>query len=384
MGLPQLSETIYTPSLPDIARALQTSESMAEYTLTIFLFGFAIGILFWGRLSDKVGRKPCVFGGIFIFILGSIGCYLSGSITGLMISRFIQAFGGSIGSVLGQAICRDAFHGSALGKAYSLTGSALAFFPAIGPIVGGLIAENFGWPTIFLSLIAFALILSVLVARYLPETHLGDDRKPISILKVALSLVKDKKIIGLGVIVAACNGISFSYFAEGSFYLIKLLGLSPSGYGSSFILIAVSTMLGGMTSKRLLEYHPPKTIMKYGLFIIFFISALFGGFVLCSTYISLLPRNWMVAITIIAQMGIMFGICMATSNALAIALTDYKWCIGTASSLFGFFYYCLTSLVTLGMGYLHNGTLLIMPLYFFVISTLMLAVQRGWLRDKIT
>ena len=75
VGLPQLSETIYTPPLPDIARALQTSESMAEYTLTIFLFGFAICILFWGRLSDKVGRKPCVFGGVFIFMLGSIGCF---------------------------------------------------------------------------------------------------------------------------------------------------------------------------------------------------------------------------------------------------------------------------------------------------------------------
>ena len=84
----------------------------------------------------------------------------------------------------------------------------------------------------------------------------------------------------------------------------------------------------------------------------------------------------MVAITIIAQMGIMFGICMATSNALAIALIDYKWCIGTASSLFGFFYYCLTSLGTLGMGFLHNGTLLVMLLYFFAISTIMLVVQK--------
>ena len=71
---------------------------------------------------------------------------------------------------------------------------------------------------------------------------------------------------------------------------------------------------------------------------------------------------------------------MATSNALALALTDYKWCIGTASSLFGFFYYCLISLFTLGMGFLHNGTLLPMPLYFFCIGLFMLIVQRTMIK----
>ena len=75
VGLPQLSETVYTPSLPDIAHALRVSESAVEYTLTIYLFGFAIGMLFWGKLSDAVGRKPCVLAGLFIFILGCIGCY---------------------------------------------------------------------------------------------------------------------------------------------------------------------------------------------------------------------------------------------------------------------------------------------------------------------
>lgn len=293
-----------------------------------------------------------------------------------MISRFIQAFGGSIESVLGQAICRDSFHGPSLGKAYASIGSGLAIFPAIGPVIGGVIAQHFGWASIFLSLVLFAIILTLLVAKLLPETHQVANRQSVSILEISSSLLKNKKVIGFGLIVSACNGISFSYFAEGSFYLIKILGLTPSEYGLSFIAIAAATMMGGILSKKLHNHHTAKTIMGYGLVIILASASIFSLFTVIHTNILPFPTNLMIGITILSQMSIMFGICMATSNALALALVDYKWCIGTASSLFGFFYYCLISLFTLGMGALHNDTLLPMPLYFLGISLFMLIVQK--------
>ena len=264
-GLPQFAETVYTPSLPDIAAALHTSDSMAEYTLTIYLIGFAIGTLFWGKLSDKFGRKPCVLAGLAIFIVGCAGCYFSSTIGMLMSYRFIQAFGGSIGSVLGQAICRDAYHGPALGKAYASVGIAMAVFPAIGPVIGGLIAQYLDWPSIFLFLILCAIALSIILTWRLPETHHADNRKPVSIIEVILSLVKNKKVIGFAFIVGACNGIMFSYFAEGPFYFIEILALSPSQYGLSFIATALSSMLGGMVSKKLHKTHKSETIMGYGL-----------------------------------------------------------------------------------------------------------------------
>ena len=172
-----------------------------------------------------------------------------------------------------------------------------------------------------------------------------------------------------------------SYFAEGSFYLIKLLGLSPSQYGYSFLAIAAATMLGGMLSKKLQNHHISKTIMRYGLIIILISSLAFSCLTILFT-ISALPNYIMVIITIISQMIIMFGVCMATSNALALALVDYKWCIGTASSLFGFFYYFIISLFTLVLGYLHNGTLLPMPLYFSAIAIFMIMIQKLMIKKK--
>ena len=381
VGLPQLSETVYTPSLPDIADSMNASEAMVEYTLTIYLFGFAIGTLFWGILSDKIGRKLCVLGGLLIFIIGCLGCYYAQTITQLMASRLIQAFGGSIGSIIGQAICRDAFHGPALGKAYSLIGAALAVFPAVGPVMGGLIAQNFGWPSIFLFLTCFALLLTLLTIRYLPETHLTHNRTSVSIITVAKSLMSNTKVIGFGLIVAACNGIAFSYFAEGSFYFIKILGLSPSQYGFSFMPIAVVTMIGGIVSKYLHTWYSSQVIMRFGLRLLTAATLLFSVVALGFTHYALLSTNTMIYAAISMQMIIMFGICMATSNALALSLVDYKWCTGTASSLFGFFYYLFISLFTFGMGSLHNGTLLAMPLYFFALSCSMLLIEKCMIRN---
>lgn len=376
IGLPKLSETAYTPSLTDIATSLNISASMAEYTLTVYLLSFAIGTLFWGKLSDRIGRKPCILAGLIIFIIGCALCYTAQTIEILMISRLVQAFGGSVGSVLGQALCRDAFSGPALGKGYSATGSALALFPAIGPAIGGFLAQNYGWQSVFAFLTLVTVALVIVVAFRLPETHHKHLRQKVSVMHLLKEMMTDRKVIGYGLIVAGCNGISFGYFAEGPFFLINMLGLSAQEYGFSFILLAAATMLGGIFSKRLHDFFSSKRIMDYGLYIIFFSSLLFSLAMLANKYFIEMDKFELIAVTLILQSFVMFGICVATSNALALSLVDYRHAIGTASSLFGFCYYAVISFFTFIMGELHDGTLLPMPLYFLGISIFMALVSR--------
>ncbi len=135
-------------------------------------------------------------------------------------------------------------------------------------------------------------------------------------------------------------------------------------------------MFGGIVSKRLQNKNSSKEIIGYGLLVITFATTIFSCVATINHNLFALTSNIMIATTILSQMVCAFGICMATSNALALALVDYKHAIGTASSLFGFFYYCLISLFTFFMGFLHDGTLLPMPIYFMSLGYFMMIVNR--------
>ncbi len=374
VALPQLSETIYTPSLPDIAHALSVSDNMVEYTLTIYLFGFAVGVLFWGNLSDRIGRRPALLMGLVIYLLGCIGCWYSANITMLMLSRFIQAFGGSTGSVLGQAIARDAFPGPERSKVFSTIGIALACAPALGPIIGGFTDQYFGWSAVFLVLIALGLYVTRQVFATLPETNMNLRTTKGHLINNFTKVLTDKHVLSMGFFVSACNGIIFSLYSEGPFYMIEMLGLTPSQYGCIYLFIAAATIAGGMFSRYLnIRHHPGEKIILKGILITFAGTITLTIF----AYTGYIQKDYglfSVGLTLGLLVITLFGVTAIIPNSLSHALESYKHMAGTAASLFGFYYYVLISAMTFIMGFIHDGTVIPMPLYFSGLALSMLFV----------
>lgn len=369
LGFPQISETIYTPSLPDIAHSLATSEGLVEMTLSIFFVGFAIGVFLWGILADFIGRRQSILLGLLVYLIGTLLCSLAPSISYLLLFRFIQAIGSSVGSVVTQTMIRDRYEGKERHQLFSALGAPLAASPAVGPFLGGLIDQFFGWNANFLFLFGMGILLFFYSYKMLPET-MPAETVPASwkkIWSVARRMCWDLKILGFVCLIGAANGILFSYYAEAPFLFIDLLGFSASEYGLVGLAVASPIFLASLLSHYLNKRWRSEQIILLGVGVIF-LGSFFLSFYAWTGMIALAWRGVAVAALVIPLVWIFFGIGLVIPNSLSLALTDYQEMRGTAASLLGLFYYLLIACFTAGMSYVHSGTALPMPLYFVFLS----------------
>lgn len=370
VGFPQISETIYTPSLPDISHALGVSSNMIQLTLSLYFIGFALGVFFWGRLSDGIGRRPALLWGIFIYGVGSLGCYLSDSAGWLLISRFVQAFGASTGSVVTQAILRESIDGVRRHVVFAQISAALAFTPAIGPLLGGVIDQAWGFRAVFFTLIVMSIVVFVYTFVSLPETKLSTTSKS-SVRLVAKRMARDKRVWFFGLLIGITNGILFSYYAEAPFIYIEFFHMTPGVFGFFGVFVALSSIFGAMLSKKLLQKYAAEKIIYLGSLVTTLGAGCLTSLVLIGLDTSVLSLVLLVGSVFILLMGI----GMAIPNCLSLALVDYHDTQGTAGAIFGLSYYLIVSFITTGMSYLHNGTLLPMPMYFLLLALVMVIVS---------
>lgn len=370
VAFPQISETIYTPSLPDIALSLGASNNMIQLTLSIYFVGFAVGVFCWGRFSDFIGRRPAMLWGILVYGIGSFFCYLSNSVEWLLICRFIQAFGASAGSVITQTILRESIEGAKRHAVFAQISAALAFTPAIGPLLGGWIDQLLGFRAVFFTLVLMSIVILMYTWTALPETKVTA-RVKIDILSIAKRLITDRRVLGFGFLIGATNGILFSYYAEAPFIFIDFFQMEPGWFGFFGIFVALSSIVGAMLSKKLILNLRPEKIIVYGSII----SMIGAITLLCFAIIGIKVSTIDLLIMVVCIFIILLGIGMSIPNCLSLALVNYGDVLGTAGAIFGLGYYIIVSLITTGMSLLHNESLLRMPMYFLCLTVAMVLVS---------
>jgi MFS transporter, DHA1 family, multidrug resistance protein len=326
-----LSTDMYLPSLPDIARELHASTAQAQFTISSYLIGFAIGQILYGPVSDRHGRKPVLLAAIALYCLASLACVFSTTIEMLIVARAFQAIGGSGGIVLSRAIVRDIYSGARAGRELSVIGSVMALAPVLAPVVGGALQTVFGWRSVFLTLVAAGLVGAVIVWRLLPETLNRRAAEPLSLTSMARSyriVAVNPAYLAYLSIASACFAGLFAWISGSSFVLQDLYGQTPFAFGLAFAFGSMGYMTGASLAARLVERLGIDGVLGIGSG-----ACAIGGVGMLAAVAFGLGSAFSLVLTIAIFLA---GLGMVLPQGIAGAMTPFPERAGAASSLFGF------------------------------------------------
>jgi DHA1 family bicyclomycin/chloramphenicol resistance-like MFS transporter len=326
-----LTTDMYLPSLPDIARQLDASTAQAQFTISAYLIGFAVGQIFYGPVSDRHGRKPVLLAAVALYCVASLACALSTSIEMLIVARAFQALGGSGGIVLTRAIVRDLYSGARAGRELSLIGSVMALAPVLAPVVGGLLQTGFGWRIVFTTLVCAGVLGVGIVWRLLPETLNVRAAEPVSMSSMLRSyrvVVRHPAYLAyLGITSASYAGL-FAWISGSAFVLQNLYGLAPFDFGVAFALGSVGYMTGSALAARLVVRLGVDGVLGLGG-----CACAAGGLGM----VAAVALGLTSALSLVLPVAVyLAGLGMVLPQGIAGALTPFPERAGAASSLFGF------------------------------------------------
>lgn len=325
MMFPQIVETIYSPALTDIASAFSVNAEQASQTLSLYFFAFALGVVFWGRTCDTVGRRPTILAGLLVYGIASIGALLISQFYLLLLLRMLAAFGAAVGSIGTQTAMRDSYQGHELARVFSVMGVALAISPALGMLSGAGLVSLGGYRGVFIGLAILAVVLLLWSIYRLPET------RPENVIKVPfvetfLRMITDKEIMRNVILIAFFNINLFSYYQLAPFSFEQLM-LTQQQFGLTGILLALGVGLGSMINRHLLaKKHTSEQLVK--------LSSIISLVSSCAVF-ALMDSVWFV----LPVIGVVIGYGIAIPNILAHALNRYSDRKGTAGAILGLLYY---------------------------------------------
>ena len=331
---------MYLPAFPEIGAEFGVAPIALQQTLSIYMIAYAFMMLWHGALSDALGRRPIVLGGLVLFALGTLGCAIAGNIQSLWLSRILQGLSAGTGLVVGRAIVRDRFAGPEAQRMLSQMTLVFGLGPAIGPVAGGVLLNLLGWRWIFWAMLAWTVGMFVLCMRFLPETLPPAQRHPLHprALWRNYRQVLGKPQFALLALVPSLNFCAFFlYIAAAPAFLVDLLGVSTWGFAWLFVPMIAGVMIGAYLSGRIAGRLSPKHTIRAGF-------AVVAGAVLANLAISHFLPPW-VAANVLPIFVFTIGSSLIMPSVVLLLLDQFPTMRGMTSSLQGFVQFALGAVV---------------------------------------
>jgi len=321
----------YFPSFPAISREFAVGALGMQQTLSAYLFAYSLMSLFWGTLSDSLGRRPVVLFALGLFCLGSIGCVLSDRFSVLLGFRVLQGLSAGAGGVVGQAIVRDRFSGAAAQRLIANIMMVFGLAPAVAPILGGWLQVAFGWRASFAFMAIFALTLIAACLWALPESLPAESRRPLhlsGIMSSYVSAIVHPHFL-LRCLAMGCGFGGFAlYISAAPDFVIRILKLPPTAFGWLFLPLIGGLVLGSSVSGRLAHRMNSSTMIKLG----FAVMAVAAAVNLIYTFSFTAAVPW----AVLPLMVYTFGLALAVPGMSMMTLGIFPEMRGLAASLQNF------------------------------------------------
>ena len=266
-ALGEVSTQLIIPGLGAIEHALQAPQGSALMALSAFVAAFGLGQLLFGPLSDRIGRRPVLIGGLALYVVATLAMLLVTDIQQFIAARVLQGLGACAALVLARTVVRDVWKAEA-GPALALTMIGMLYAIVVAPIAGGLLIKLLGWRApIALALVIGSLVLLLALLFFRESNHHLDPRAAHwrTLGGQYLDLLKGRQYRAYAVVLACTYGAMFAVIAGSSAVFINLLGFSSLEYGLNFGLIVSMLIVGSTYTRRNIQRLGPQRIVAMGV-----------------------------------------------------------------------------------------------------------------------
>ena len=350
MGLPALGTDLFVPSLPALAESLGEPVSAGQSTLTAYFVGLAAGMLFWGPLSDRFGRKPVLLAGLATMLAASLAAALTESIAAIAAARLAQGIAMASGAVIVRSIVRDLHaHEQAARMLASIT-IVFSIIPIAAPLAGAQLAGRWGWQAVFWGLAAAAAALAAATALRLRETAPEPRRslRPAAVAGSFAAILGDRRFYPPVLVFICAQAGILAWVSNSAFTLIRGLGVPTAAYGWMFALVMLGQISGAWTSRRLVLRIGMRKLMRAGALLALASGATAAALAWAGT------AHWLAVVVPFAVY--LFGTALIAPSATASALSPFPGAAGTVSSLLGALSVTCGALVSTLLGAAFDGS----------------------------
>lgn len=262
-GLSVGTLNLFLPSLANIAAEFEADYGLVNLSIAGYAATSALMQLVMGPLSDHFGRRPVILGSLVVFVLASLGCLLADDVWTFLALRMVQ---GVIvaGHTVSLAVIRDTAPPREAASRMGFMAMAWALAPMLGPVLGGVLDEAFGWRASFLAFLVVGLALLLLCWFDLGETNAAPSQTLTRQFRDYPELLGARRFWGYALCMTFSVGAFYAFLGGAPLVATAVFGMTPGALGICLGSITAGFVLGSFLAGRFSSRHGLTTMMIAG------------------------------------------------------------------------------------------------------------------------